>query len=175
MTPIRRLALAVSLVLGFTLCVTAGCSKKEKASTGSEAAPGFSLSGVDGTKVDLASYKGKVVLLDFWASWCPPCRAAIPHLVELQQTLGAQGFQAIGLNLDENPADLSSFLNENPVNYPVAKADDAVRAAYGGVSAIPQIFLVDRQGRIRERYQGFTAEIAGNIRKTVEALLKEGA
>lgn len=175
MTPIHRLTLAVSLVLGLSLAFTAGCSKEEKTSKGSDVAPGFSLSGVDGRKVDLAAYKGKVVLVDFWASWCPPCRAAIPHLVKLQQTLGTQGFQAIGLSLDENSDDLTSFLSENPVNYPVARADDAVRAAYGGISAIPQIFLIDRQGRIRERFQGFTTEIAENIRKKVDALLKEGA
>jgi thiol-disulfide isomerase/thioredoxin len=175
MNPNPRVTLAVSLCLGLALAFAAGCSQKEKSAGGGDVAPEFSLPATDGSRVDLAKYKGKVVLLDFWATWCPPCRAAIPHLVELQQTLGPQGFQAIGLNLDENPDDVASFLKKNPINYPVAKADDAVRAAYGGVSAIPQVFLIDRQGRIRERYQGFTPEIADKIKGSAEALLKEGA
>ncbi|MBI5015884.1 MAG: TlpA family protein disulfide reductase [Deltaproteobacteria bacterium] len=175
MTSKRRVPLVAPLCLLLALLLAAGCSKKEKSSQGSDIAPSFSLVGSDGQKVDLSNYKGKVVLLDFWASWCPPCRAAIPHVVELQQTLGPQGFQAIGLNLDENPDDLATFLKQNPVNYPVAKADETVREAYGGISAIPQIFLIDRKGRIREHYQGFTAEIAEKVRKAAEALLQDGA
>lgn len=169
----HRIALITSVCLGLALALTA-CGKKERASAGGDYAPAFTLQASDGTTVKLSDYAGKVVLLDFWASWCPPCRAAIPHIVELQTALGAQGFQAVGLNLDENPDDLTAFLQENPVNYPMAKADDKVRTDFGGVSAIPLVLLIDRQGRIRERFQGYTPEIAESMRKTAEALLKEG-
>jgi non-ribosomal peptide synthetase component F len=95
--------------------------------------------------------------------------------VELQNTYGPQGFAAVGMSLDQDPSDLASFLDRNPLNYPILKADDAVRTAYGGISSIPQAFLVDRKGNIREHYQGYTQEIAEGMRRTVEALLKEGA
>ena len=170
----RRLTAALA-VLTLALAVTAGCSKKEKPSAGTEEAPNFTLQSSTGEAVELATYKGKVVLLDFWATWCPPCRAAIPHLVELQQTLGPQGFQALGLNLDDNPDDLAGFLSRSPVNYPILRADEKVRTAYGGVSAIPQVFLVDRKGIIRERFQGYTPEIAEKMKASVQALLQEGS
>jgi thiol-disulfide isomerase/thioredoxin len=138
-------------------------------------APEFNLTSIDGGSVRLADYRGKVVLLDFWATWCPPCRAAIPHIVELQQTLGPQGFAAIGMNLDENGDDLVAFLQRNPVNYPTVRTDEATRVSFGNVTAIPHVFLIDRKGMIREQYKGYTKEIADKMRQTAEALLKESA
>ena len=170
----RRLA-ATLTVLTLALALTAGCSKKKEPTAGAEEAPNFTLPSLTGGTVELASHKGKVVLLDFWATWCPPCRAAIPHLVELQQTFGPQGFQALGLNLDDNPDDLTGFLARSPVNYPILRADEKVRASYGGVSAIPQVFLVDRKGRIRERFQGYTPEIAEKMKASVQTLVQEGS
>jgi peroxiredoxin len=158
------------LVLGTGLA--GGCADK-KASQQPGLAPDFTLPSTNGNNVHLSDFHGKVVLLDFWATWCPPCRQAIPHLTELQERLGAKGFQALGLSLDESRDDLRSFVSETPVNYPILRADDSTRAAYGGVSAIPQVFLVDRKGKIRERYQGFTPEIGNKIKAAVESLLKE--
>ena len=165
---------AVTLCLG--LVFLGGCSKKKEASSGILGqAPAFALPSVDGKTVRLSDYAGKVVLIDFWASWCPPCRAAIPHIVGLQNAYGPQGFTALGMSLDQDPADLSAFLERNPVNYPVLKADDATRTAFGGVTSVPQVFLVDRKGKIREHYQGYTVEIAEQMKQAVETLLKEGA
>lgn len=169
----RRPSALLLLCLGTVLALAAGCGKKEKAASDSGYAPDFALQATDGTSVKLSSYAGKVVLLDFWATWCPPCRAAIPHIVALQTELGPQGFQAIGLNMDENADDVAAFLKDSPMNYPVVKADEKVRADFGGVSAIPLVILIDRQGRVRERFQGYTPEIADGMKKAAEALLKE--
>lgn len=149
-----------------------GCSDKKPAPAAS-IAPDFTLPTVEGKNVRLSDYRGKVVLLDFWATWCPPCRQALPHLAELQQALGARGFQTLGLNLDEEKSELLSFLAENPISYPTLRASENTRAAYGGVAAIPQVFLVDRKGKIRERYQGYTPEIGERIKAAVDGLLRE--
>ncbi|MBI5444660.1 MAG: TlpA family protein disulfide reductase [Deltaproteobacteria bacterium] len=161
------------LVLGVVLlALFAGCSRKQPTAA-PIAAPDFTLTSIDGGTIRLSDYRGKVVLLDFWATWCPPCRAAIPHVVELQQALGPQGFAVIGMNLDENGEELVAFLQRNPVNYPIVRTDDAAKSAYGGVNAIPHVFLIDRKGMIREQYTGYTKEIGDRMRQTAEALLKE--
>ncbi|MHB8766022.1 MAG: TlpA family protein disulfide reductase, partial [Deferrisomatales bacterium] len=114
-----------------------------------------------------------VVLLDFWATWCPPCRVAIPHLVELQHKYRAEGFAAVGMSLDQNPEDLTAFLDRQTVNYPMVRVDPATRTAYGGVPSIPQAFLVDRKGLIRHRYMGYTPEIGKQIERDLQELLRE--
>lgn len=170
-----RLRGPVGLVLVlFFFATGSSCSKKETAPVRPEKAPSFALPGTDGTTVRLSDYDGKVVLIDFWATWCPPCRAAIPHIVELQDTYGPQGFVAIGMNLDQDPDDLADFLSRTSVNYPIVRADEAARMAFGGVMSIPQAFLVDRRGMIREHYQGYSREIAEQMDRTVAALVKEG-
>ncbi|NTU59768.1 MAG: TlpA family protein disulfide reductase [Deltaproteobacteria bacterium] len=161
------------LLLVFALGLAAGCSDKKPTKEANQA-PDFTLPSVDGKSVRLSTFRGKVVLLDFWTTWCPPCRQALPHLAELQKGLGSQGFQALGMSLDEDAEILKAFLVENPIPYPVLLANDDTRAAYGGVSAIPQVFLVDRKGKIRERFQGYTPEIGEKMKAAAEALLKEG-
>ncbi|MBE0617620.1 MAG: TlpA family protein disulfide reductase, partial [Proteobacteria bacterium] len=149
-----------------------GCSA-ERQSGETKPAPDFALTSVDGNRITLAERKGKVVLLDFWATWCPPCRAAIPHVVELQNKYRADGFEVVGMNMDQDPEDLVSFLAQNTVNYPIVKVSEEVRAAYGGVSSIPVAFLLDRQGRIRHKYLGYDKRIAKEIEETIQTLLRE--
>lgn len=173
MTTARPSKLLTALCLLFGLGLALGCSSK-KPPQEPVSAPDFTLPSVDGKQVRLADFRGKVVLLDFWASWCPPCRQALPHLSELQKALGDRGFQTLGLSLDENPSELTTFLSETPIAYPVLRANESTRAAYGGVAAIPQVFIVDRKGKIRDRYQGYTPEIGEKIKAAVEGLLKEG-
>lgn len=104
----------------------------------------------------MSGLKGKVVLLDFWATWCPPCRAEIPHFKELYADYRGQGFEAVGLALDEGGADVvRPFVKENGVSYPIAMGTPKVAEAYGGIRGIPTTFLIDRQGRIAEKYVGY--------------------
>jgi len=162
-----------TLLLLATLLLGVGCSSEKEAGD-PKAAPDFTLSSIDGNRLTLSGLKGKVVLLDFWATWCPPCRAAIPHLVELQNKYRADGLDVVGMNMDQDPEDLVSFLQSNTVNYPILKVTDEVRLAYGGISSIPVTFLVDRQGRVRHRYMGFDRRIAEDMERAIQALLQEG-
>jgi cytochrome c biogenesis protein CcmG/thiol:disulfide interchange protein DsbE len=125
------------------------------AAEGKGTAPQFSLTDVHGNQVSLAQYRGKVVILDFWAPWCPPCRKEIPDFISLQRQYASQGLQVIGIGLDE-PANVTSFVQQNGFNYPVAVGDDATANLYGGVSGLPTTFIIDRNGTIRNRFEGFT-------------------
>lgn len=155
-----------------SILIGVGCSTREEPGD-PKLAPDFTLTSIDGNRVTLSSLRGQVVLLDFWATWCPPCRAAIPHLVELQNKYRTDGLNVVGMNMDQDPEELVSFLQENTVNYPILKLTEDVRLAYGGVSSIPVTFLVDRQGRVRHRYMGFDRRIAEDIERAIQALLQE--
>lgn len=117
-------------------------------------APDFQLAGLDGKPVTLAGSKGKVVLVNFWATWCGPCRAEVPDLVELQNKYKDQ-VQIIGLVVDdEDQAAIKAFVAEFGINYPVALATDAMRLQYGGIPALPTSFVLDAQGRIVQKHEG---------------------
>ena len=117
-------------------------------------APAFSLVDLSGQRVNLADYKGQVVVVNFWATWCPRCRAAIPRLVELQDKYRNQGLQVIGLSVDEGPRAVRQYFQMQHVNYPVAMADWKVRQNYGGISGVPTSFLIGRDGRMYFRLVG---------------------
>jgi cytochrome c biogenesis protein CcmG/thiol:disulfide interchange protein DsbE len=119
-------------------------------------APSFSVTDINGQKLDLASYRGKVVLLDFWATWCAPCKTEIPHFIDMQNKYGPQGFQMIGLSLDDSAGPVRKFYVDEKMNYPVAIADDKLAEAYGGVLGLPIAFLIDRDGRIIAKHIGET-------------------
>ena len=160
------LALAV-LTLGLLACSS---GPPQMAPT---AAPGFTLPRVDGGTASLADHQGKVVLLDFWATWCPPCRAAMPHLAEMQEEYRAKGLVVLGMNMDQNRDDLTQFLSGQTVNYPMLAVDEATRAAYGGVASIPQTFLIDRAGQVRQKFLGYDHKIAAQMEEAVQKLLRE--
>ena len=119
-------------------------------------APTFSLTDIDGQKLELSSYRGKIVLLDFWATWCGPCRTEIPHFIDLQNKYGSQGLQIIGISLDDSVAPVKKFYAEQKMNYPVAVGDDKLADQYGGVLGLPVAFLIDREGRIITQHTGET-------------------
>lgn len=116
-------------------------------------APGFNLVDLDGNAIDLNAYKGKVVVLNFWATWCPPCRKEIPDFNALQQQYGDKGLQFIGVALDEEEK-VKKWATANTIAYPTVIADDNIKKAYGEMSAIPVTILIDRQGNIRTKYIG---------------------
>jgi peroxiredoxin len=135
-----------------------GCAKKEDPG---EAAPDFSLEDLSGNTVTLAGSKGRVVLLDFWATWCPPCLMSIPELVGLQQKYREKGLVILGISLDDpeqlTNGDLLDFKKRLEINYTILRADWKVMEDYfgSGDASIPTLFVIDREGRIVEKYVGF--------------------
>ena len=119
----------------------------------------FSFKDIDGKKVSLSQFKGKVIILDFWATWCVPCKAEIPDFIELQKKYGAQGLQIIGLSVDDSMAMAKKYATEMKMNYPVLLADgkEDILRAYDPIKSIPVSVVIDRQGRIVARHLGIAA------------------
>jgi len=119
-----------------------------------DAAPEFAVKGIDGSTVNLANARGKVVLLNFWATWCGPCRMEVPDLVELQKKYQDR-LQVIGLVVDDTDDDaIRKFAKRYGINYPVAMATDEMRAQFGGVPALPTSFMIDTQGHVVQKHIG---------------------
>ncbi len=121
-------------------------------------APEFNLTTLDGERITLAELAGQVVLVDFWATWCGPCRRSIPHLIELQNELGERGLVIVGVSLDRGGPDIvRRYVERMGINYPVAMGSAALTQAYGGdagIRFIPTAFLVDREGYIAKTLTG---------------------
>jgi thiol-disulfide isomerase/thioredoxin len=133
-------------------------------------APAWSLKDVNGNLVSSEQFKGKVVVVDFWATWCPPCRMEIPGYIDLQRKYGKDGFAIVGVSMDESgPAVVKAFVEKFGVNYQMVMGDEAVVAAFGGMDAIPTTFLIDRTGQVRDRKVG--AEPTEEYEKKIVALL----
>ncbi len=135
-----------------------GCEKEVGAGP---VAPDFLLSTISGEAVSLDAYEGYVVLLDFWATWCPPCRMSIPELIKLQQKYKDDGFVVLGISMDDpnqvTDQDLSTFEKMARINYPILRYNQKVVADYfsDGRISLPTMFVIDREGKIREKIVGF--------------------
>lgn len=139
-------------------------------------APGFTLVDLDGKKVSLADFKGKPVLVNFWATWCGPCKLEMPWFQEFGQKYAAQGLIVLGLAADDAARTvIASTAKKSGVSYPILLADDKVEEAYGGVDYLPETFYVDRGGKVMLETAGITSEgggkdeIEANIKKLVAA------
>ena len=122
-----------------------------------EKAPEFALTDLNGRSVSLSQFQGKVVILDFFASWCPPCRQEVPDFIELQKTYGPRGFSMVGISL-VNKQDAKDFVSKMGINYPVLIDDNKVSMIYGPVRSIPTTFVIDRDSRIAKVYIGYTSK-----------------
>lgn len=119
-------------------------------------APPFSAIDINGRKLDLADYQGKVILLDFWATWCGPCRIEIPGFVRLQDRYRAQGFVVIGVSEDDSVDPVREFYKEYGMNYPVVMGEGKISELFGGIIGLPTTFLIGRDGRIYSKHMGAT-------------------
>jgi thiol-disulfide isomerase/thioredoxin len=149
-------------------------SRREGTAAGimrSNPAPDFTLESLDGKNLRLSDLRGKAVLLNFWATWCGPCKIETPWLVELQNQYGSQGLQVIGVAMDDSGKDdIAKFAKDMGVNYPVLLGKEAVGDAYGGVPALPESFFIGRDGKIVDKIIGLKGkgEIEGSIRKALD-------
>jgi len=118
-----------------------------------DAAPDFKLTALDGQPLTIAALQGKVVFLNFWATWCGPCRAEIPDLIALQDRYKGR-LQIIGLNVDDEQVDIQKYVEETGINYPVAMTSNDVRIQFGGIPALPTSFVLDTAGRVVQKHVG---------------------
>jgi thiol-disulfide isomerase/thioredoxin len=145
-------------------------------------APAFALNDVDGKKVSLASYRGKAVLVNFWATWCGPCKIETPWLVELRNKYAAQGFEILGVDTEaedlkpddtagwaKDKAAVNKFTAEEKVDYPMLLDGDSISTQYGGLDDLPASFFVDRNGKVVAASVGLTSEsdVENNIKKAL--------
>jgi peroxiredoxin len=122
-------------------------------------APDIQLETLEGDTVRLSEYRGKVVVLNFWATWCPPCRREIPDLMRLQDRFGSRGLRVIGVSLDrEGKAVVQRYVDDVGIDYTVGIDDGSIAQAFGGVPALPTTYIIGRSGRIRGRVPGLATE-----------------
>ena len=150
-----------------------GCTGSSPAQGGArQAAPDFSVKSLDGQMLKPSSMKGKVVLLDFWATWCPPCREEIPHFKELYTQYKDKGVQIIGLALDEDgEASVRPFAQQNQINYPLGIATQEIVSSFGGIRGIPTTYILDKQGNIAKKWVGYQDKAV--FEKEIQTLLAE--
>jgi peroxiredoxin len=161
--PIRLAALAALSLFAGALAVAKPVP--------SAPAPDWKLKDVDGNIVTLAQFKGKVVILDFWATWCPPCRTEIPGYVALQKKYGGDGLVVVGVSVDtDGVGPVKKFIKDIGINYIVVMADDDIQNAYGPLQGYPTTFIIDRDGHIRDRKLGRLP--AAEYEKEVLAVLR---
>jgi peroxiredoxin len=155
MTLLRARILSSVLLLGFIALLPTACSLR------ASPAPNWDLKDLNGKSVKLSDFKGKVVILDFWATWCPPCRAEIPNFIDLQTQYKDKGLVIVGISLDQGgPGVVSAFVQAQKINYPIVMGDEGVSTAYGNIQAIPTTFIIDTNGNIVGRHEGYTEKSA---------------
>jgi cytochrome c biogenesis protein CcmG/thiol:disulfide interchange protein DsbE len=161
--------LAVGLCLGWMLILACSAKQEQPPSL----APDFSLKTLDGQEITLSKLRGRVILIDFWATWCGPCRDAIPHLIHLRNTYQAKGFEVIGLCQDKGDMEtVQRFVKSMGIPYPIAMGPEEVSRSFR-VSALPTTFLVDREGKIQLKVLGFNPTIAKQMTSKIEDLLSQ--
>jgi len=151
----KALGVVVIAALAGALYVVARHSSANRLNPSQKpAAPSFTVRDLSGRETSLSSYRGKVVLLNFWATWCEPCRKEIPRFIEFQKQYGSQGLQVLGVSLDDDAKPVREFRDQFNVNYPIAMGDAKLAESYGGVLGLPITFIIDPQGRIAAKHVG---------------------
>ena len=145
--------IAVVIVILLWLAVRHHSASHYGTETAAKLAPDFSLIDLSGRPLRLSDYRGKVVVLDFWATWCEPCKQEIPHLVDLQNKY-PQRVQVLGISMDDDEKPVRGFQQQYKMNYPIALETSNLADQYGGVLGLPITFVIDGQGRIIKRYIG---------------------
>ena len=168
----RWLRYGLSFLVAILIQSPVGC-KKEAPKEKRPLAPDFTLPSVDGKTITLSQLRGKVVLLDFWATWCAPCRLAIPHLNDLYKAYRERGLEIIGVSLDTGSQErVRRFAVNMGIKYTIIMADDEVVKNYG-ISPIPTTYLIDRNGHLCNKWVGFSQNLMSKISAETERLLSQ--
>jgi peroxiredoxin len=163
-------AVVISLMLVFGIQKTRHSRPANAGKLQGQPAPDFSLASLDGKTLTLSDFRGKAVLLNFWATWCEPCKIEMPWFVELQRQYGPQGLQVLGVAMDDtDPKDIADFAKKMGVNYPIVVGKEAVGDQYGGIPYLPSTFYIARDGKVVDRVYGLVSrsEIEGDIKKAL--------
>lgn len=135
--------------------------------------PDFKVTSTSGQRISEENYRGHVLILDFFATWCQPCRQSIPHLVEMNRKYGKQGLQVLGLSVDEEgERAVKTFTEGFRVNYPLAMAGEVTMVDFA-VRSVPVMYLIDRKGKIAEVYRGYSNEMSRSMEQSIKRLLAE--
>jgi peroxiredoxin len=157
-TAFATTVLAGCLFLGCSRAPTTVKAASVKPDSQRRDAPDFTLKDADGKTVHLSQYRGKVVLLDFWATWCDPCRLEIPWFIDLQRKNKDRGFEVLGVSMDDEGWEVvKPFMKSVGMNYRVVIGNDETTQLYGGVDSLPSTFLIDRQGKIAAIHIGLAS------------------
>jgi len=161
------LVVALMLYVGFHMARRTGSTPRLAKST---IAPDFSLESLDGKNVRLSDLRGRAVLLNFWATWCGPCKIEMPWFVELQNQYGREGLQVVGVAMDDaSKEDIAKFAKEMGVNYPILIGKESVGDQYGGIPALPETFFIGRDGKMVDKIIGLKGK--GEIEESVKKSL----
>ena len=166
------IAVVISLMLAFGIQKSRHTSSQEHGAgqLQGQPAPDFALASLDGKTVKLSDFRGKAVLLNFWATWCEPCKVEMPWFVELQKKYGPQGLQVLGIAMDDSGAkEIGDFAKKMEVNYPIVIGKESVGDQYGGIPYLPSTFYIDRDGKVVDRIFGLVSrsEIESDIQKAL--------
>jgi peroxiredoxin len=169
------IALVISLMLAFGIRVARRASAAGPSTTASgQLAPDFGLTTLEGKAIRLSDFRGKAVLLNFWATWCEPCKLEMPWFVQLQKQYAAQGLQVVGVAMDDAKIeDIAKFAEEMKVDYPILTGKDSERDnvanLYGGVQFLPETFFIDRDGKIVDKVFGLKSrsDIEDSVKKSL--------
>ncbi len=169
----------IAVAAGLTLSFLLSLHNPPKSRAAEEVCPAdakvanfdFTFKDINGKNVALSAFKGKVVLLDFWATWCPPCRKEIPGFVELYDRYKAQGFVVLGVSMDDSTSDVKKFMRTLKMNYPILLGNERedVEKAYGPFPGMPTSFVIARDGKICHQHTGFVAK--EEFERQIKALL----
>ena len=164
-----RLRRAVSVTLVVCLLVPGLAAALQRG----QAAPPLQVTSTSGKRITNANYGGHVLLVQFFATWCSPCRESIPVIIRLNKKYGKQGLQVLGLSIDEGgDRVVKAFVADKRITYPVALADDDLQGAYG-VRSVPTLFLVNRKGQVIEKFMGMSEETEQALESAIRTALAE--
>ena len=127
---------------------------------------------MSGERISLATYRGQVLVVDFFATWCGPCKSAIPHLITLKEKYGRQGAQVLGLAVDDTPEALREFISAKRINYPVAQSNEDLDTEYG-IRSLPTLFVINRKGIVAGRFQGVSDQTLRQVEELIRKSLAE--